>query len=242
MTDEDREAARDALANRPVKTCGGCGATKVRSEFRARPAVTDGLAPQCKACESEYGRSHYRANRDKRGKQTRAWYEANKDERLVKRRAWYAANRERAYANQVAWNKANPGRRAELVREWRAANKSRALASDRAWREANRERLRELSRAQYAANPEKFIDRGHQRRALVRGVTVGEVDYEALWTGRCGICELPMNRELAYPDPLSKSVDHIVPLALGGPHEQSNLQYAHLRCNVAKGAMLLDSA
>jgi 5-methylcytosine-specific restriction endonuclease McrA len=31
------------------------------------------------------------------------------------------------------------------------------------------------------------------------------------------------------------SVDHIVPLSLGGPHTLDNAQLAHLRCNAIKG-------
>lgn len=35
---------------------------------------------------------------------------------------------------------------------------------------------------------------------------------------------------------MSKSLDHIVPLAKGGTHEQSNLQWTHLVENLQKGA------
>ena len=54
----------------------------------------------------------------------------------------------------------------------------------------------------------------------------------------CGQPTLPdapsiqKGRRVAHP--LSPSVDHIVPMARGGRHRLSNLQCAHLRCNVAK--------
>lgn len=32
----------------------------------------------------------------------------------------------------------------------------------------------------------------------------------------CGLCSLPVDRELAYPDPSSASLDHILPLSKGG--------------------------
>lgn len=41
---------------------------------------------------------------------------------------------------------------------------------------------------------------------------------------------------LVYPNPLSASLDHVVPLAWGGEHTAANVQLAHLKCNVAKGA------
>jgi 5-methylcytosine-specific restriction endonuclease McrA len=36
------------------------------------------------------------------------------------------------------------------------------------------------------------------------------------------------------PDPMSPSLDHILPLSKGGTHEPRNVQLAHLGCNVRK--------
>jgi len=43
---------------------------------------------------------------------------------------------------------------------------------------------------------------------------------------------------LAWPDPGSKSIDHILPLSKGGSHSQENVQWAHLVCNTRKGNRL----
>lgn len=51
----------------------------------------------------------------------------------------------------------------------------------------------------------------------------------------CGICSKPVDPDLAYPNPLSRSVDHILPIARGGAHTPENCQMAHLRCNISKG-------
>ena len=37
-------------------------------------------------------------------------------------------------------------------------------------------------------------------------------------------------------DPLSLSVDHVIPLSKGWEHSYSNTQPAHLVCNLKKGA------
>lgn len=50
----------------------------------------------------------------------------------------------------------------------------------------------------------------------------------------CGICGDWVDMDLAYPDPGSPSIDHVVPYAHGGSHDLSNLQLAHLRCNHVK--------
>jgi len=39
---------------------------------------------------------------------------------------------------------------------------------------------------------------------------------------------------LKYPDPMSVSLDHIVPVSLGGMHAMSNVQCSHLFCNLSK--------
>lgn len=51
---------------------------------------------------------------------------------------------------------------------------------------------------------------------------------------KCGLCSQPVDRDLAHPDPMSASLDHIVPLAKGGSHTRSNVQCAHLICNSRK--------
>lgn len=56
----------------------------------------------------------------------------------------------------------------------------------------------------------------------------------------CGICGKPVDFSLRYPDPMSKTVDHIIPINRGGhPSDLSNLQLAHLTCNRLKADNLL---
>jgi len=58
----------------------------------------------------------------------------------------------------------------------------------------------------------------------------------------CGLCSEPVDRELGYPDPLSKSLDHIIPLSRGGHHVWDNVQLAHLACNNKKQARIAEEA
>lgn len=84
-----------------------------------------------------------------------------------------------------------------------------------------------------------------KRRALklqlpaddIRPVDVYERDG---WT--CKLCELPVDKSLAYPDPGSPSLDHRKPLSRGGHHTWDNVQLAHLQCNVRKGARVEEMA
>jgi 5-methylcytosine-specific restriction endonuclease McrA len=77
------------------------------------------------------------------------------------------------------------------------------------------------------------------RRAKLRGVPTDlytRIEVFRRSDGICGLCENPISLERSHPDPLSFSVDHIVPLALGGTDLLVNVQAAHLRCNLSKGA------
>lgn len=55
----------------------------------------------------------------------------------------------------------------------------------------------------------------------------------------CALCGLPLDKSLRYPDPMSISIDHIIPIALGGRSTLDNLQATHLVCNKQKGTRML---
>lgn len=56
----------------------------------------------------------------------------------------------------------------------------------------------------------------------------------------CALCGMPFDKTLKYPHPLSISIDHIIPVALGGRSTLDNLQATHLVCNKEKGKKLLN--
>lgn len=185
------------------------------AELQTRPTKT------CSACGVEKGRAEFRSKKASRDGMTpkcrlcesewhRQHYEKTRDRRLVQTAEWFAANRDRKNA------------------------------TSRAYAQANKERLDVARRAWLEAHPGFMAEFMRRRRAMMRGVRVEQVDIDALWTGSCGICGEPMDRSLKHPDPLSKSVDHIHPVSRGGAHAADNLQWAHLICNIRKGAKVPD--
>ena len=99
-----------------------------------------------------------------------------------------------------------------------------------------------VSRAEGRQKPSPWNERRkasyHQRRALKRqlpadNIRPADVYERDEWV--CGLCSAPVDRNLTWPDPLSPSLDHILPLSLGGHHTMANVQLAHLSCNVRKG-------
>lgn len=58
---------------------------------------------------------------------------------------------------------------------------------------------------------------------------------------RCYLCGEAVDPSLAYPDPRSASLDHVVPLAASGPHSRANTACTHLECNVRKHAKIIQT-
>ena len=52
---------------------------------------------------------------------------------------------------------------------------------------------------------------------------------------RCQLCLRKLEMGKTVPHPLAPTIDHIVPLADGGPHTRANVQAAHFKCNSLRG-------
>lgn len=77
-----------------------------------------------------------------------------------------------------------------------------------------------------------------RRRALLANRYVEDVDPSTVYERdgfRCGICCGAIDIDIPHPDPMSPSVDHVVPLSRGGEHSYANCQASHLGCNCSKG-------
>lgn len=89
-----------------------------------------------------------------------------------------------------------------------------------------------------ARNRERMRRYAHERRARLRGneweqFEPSEVYDRDGWL--CGICTLPVDPALTWPDPGSVSLDHITPVSLGGSHTRDNTRCSHLGCNSKRG-------
>lgn len=217
------------------KVCSLCGEAKPETEYHRDARSSDGRTGYCKACNKT------RAS---------AWYAANLKKAKTARAAAYAANPEKAKARANSRRLANPAKVKAEKAAWFAANREKLRPARRAWAAANPEKRKTMAALRYAAdpakvkaindawrsrNPEKAKVIAVNRRARKRGASGrhSAADIASLFSMQRGKCAHPWCRSL-----LTKKlhVDHILPLALGGSNDRTNLQLLCQTCNCSKGA------
>jgi 5-methylcytosine-specific restriction endonuclease McrA len=87
-------------------------------------------------------------------------------------------------------------------------------------------------------NPVPIREASRRRRARLRGSRTDGHSEDAVYErdkGKCWFCGEQIDRSLKHPDPMSLTINHIHPIAKGGPDIAKNVAPAHLMCNrVAK--------
>lgn len=199
------------------KRCRECGETKPAAEFNSDKSRSDGLSRACKPCVADYNKRYYAANMDDIKARARSWEIANKDRVNTRSRDYALRNRER-----VRSTKRESARR----RYWADPEAARKKGVNSA------KRFRTNNRAAFRAIRFRHNAR---RRAQQLGSTVGRISYERIKRRdrmTCHICKKPVVKaELEF--------DHVIPLAKGGAHVESNIAVSHRRCNRIKSDKVL---
>ena len=81
----------------------------------------------------------------------------------------------------------------------------------------------------------------HRQRARIFNVYYEPVNPMQVFARDHWVCQLcghNIDPDLKWPAPRSRSLDHVVPMSMGGPHTYGNTQLACLECNTNKGATL----
>lgn len=191
----------------PAKPCAKCSQVKPLSEFYRQKTCRDGYRPTCKVCARADGSARYV---------------------LKMRDPEFAAHRKSQMKGALR-------RRYESL-DAEGLQRQRAMTAD--WRSRNRHATAEQYRAWRIANAQRVLEKNHRRRARLLNAFVAPVDPAAIWErdgGICQLCSAPIDPLLEWPDRMSRTLDHVVPLARGGTHEPANVQLAHAVCNSRKG-------
>jgi 5-methylcytosine-specific restriction endonuclease McrA len=130
---------------------------------------------------------------------------------------------------------------------YRVADPNQARARDAARRLASVEQIKASHAAYYAANTGKVQEDSQRRRAQKAGVPHEPWTTPGVLTRDdhvccAAACSCPDGRAI---DPKERrnsrwgaTVDHVIPIAKGGPDTPANLVAAHMACNSAKGAKM----
>lgn len=105
-----------------------------------------------------------------------------------------------------------------------------------------------LGRQWRADNPDRYRLHSRKstgkRRALKRTTEVEDFDITDVRLNAgddCYLCGKRINFRLKHPNPLSASLDHVVPLSKGGTHTLDNAAMTHLTCNLKKHVKAADT-
>lgn len=154
---------------------------------------------------------------------------------------------ERERENRAKRPSQSTAKQSEYQRAYRLRHHARLLVEEAAWRAANPDKIRaqnhrpgaaekrRVAGARWRAENLERVRREHaeymsRRRALIRGSEAEPVDRAAIIArdkSRCHLC----GKRVAKSD---LTLDHLIPVALGGPHTAANLAVAHRSCNGRK--------
>lgn len=169
-------------------------------------------------------------NKDKVKQHDRDKYRRNRDHALAREKKRYADNKEKIRALRKKRREENPEKQKELKKKEYQRNKKRINERSHEWYESHKEQVKKYQddhREYYRA-----ISRA--RRAIKIGTTVEPISETKIYERDgwiCQLCHKKVDKRLRHPHPMSKSLDHIIPLSRGGTHTKNNVQLAHLRCN-----------
>lgn len=181
--------------------------------------------------------AHYVAN--KADYIARAKAQNESAEYLKKRSEHYYANKAHYQAKGAKWRAANKGVLRERRKKYYEANREARQAYYREWvaLPGNRERICNNAQQWAQMNPEKVRTHKAIRRHLMRERILERFDPMEIFERDgwiCQLCNEAVDATVVWPDRMSKSLDHIIPISKGGVHSRANTQLAHLSCNASK--------
>lgn len=145
-------------------------------------------------------------------------------------------------AHRLATNPEYRDRKNAAWRKWAAENAEYVRDQKKAWSEANPERRRELMARWRRKHPAASAADGFQRRrrrAALPDDVAEMVDPSVVYArdqGLCHICGNGVDRSVPWPEPMSATMDHIIPVAdPASTHSYDNMALAHWNCNQRKG-------
>jgi len=172
----------------------------------------------CVQCKRVRSANHRAMDIDSAKRRDAAYRASNLEQVRAKDRAHYNDHIPRMRGKSAQWRKSNPGRQKELTTAWRAVNAAY---------------VREYAQKWFASHPEaqRIYAQNRRTREMQGEGRISKDIVERLFVlqrGLCACCKKKLGSNF--------HLDHIVPLARGGEHSDSNVQLLTQRCNNQKHA------
>lgn len=216
-----------------TKFCPKCKSVLGLEAFGKDGKRSDGLKVWCRGCTRAAGRRYISEHKDEHRARAYEWRRQNPEAYAVIKKRAYRNNIEAVREYTRAYYEKNAERLRAKTRQRYAELGELMRAQHRAWCKANRKQLTEYSKAYRRANKDKVLLwwKVHTQRRRAAPGRYSQKDIVTILCAqrwRCAYCRTSVRG--------GYHVDHIMPLALGGTNNPSNLQVACPTCNAQKGA------
>jgi len=216
-----------------AKRCTKCGEVKPIEMFEARKGSITGKGPRCKVCKNISNRAYYAKNPERQHEISKKYRDSNKEKVKEAQSKHRLANQEKIKERKKKYQEENKDKLKEYYKNYRAENREKVHIASRSWHLANAEKVYERQRKYRKENPDNGIVNSNNLRARKLGVSgkITENEWKLLKEKFAYTCPCCGEKE-----PFIKlTIDHIVPMSLGGCNTIDNLQCLCGSCNSSKG-------
>lgn len=213
------------------KGCSKCNKTLSIEEFPKSSTGKYGVHSWCKNCHHDYGilnrdkkldavRKYRQSHRKEESNRSKKFYQEHKKEKLEYAKRYRESNKELVINRHKFWKERNPDKARKATNNWVRLNPEKSKASSANWKKNNKD---------------KVIRLGQIRRFRLLG-NGGKYSLDE-WVS---LCNKFNNKCLCCGSSEKLTVDHIIPLKLGGKNIIENIQPLCKSCNSKKGIKIID--
>lgn len=242
------------------KKCTSCKEVKPVSEFCVNKAKKDGINTICRQCQrikknswdaenaeriKEYTKEYYR-NDPERSKAAAVKWQKEHPERMkeinrktkekhkVSIQEYFKRRYEEAKEAFKAYSRKRYAEHKDKHISYKQRNAEAIREKKREYNQKNQEKNRVSHREWFRKNPEKaqIYERNREARKIGGHVSIEEWrEIKNKYGNKCLCCGR---------SDVKLTMDHVVPLVVGGKHQADNIQPLCLPCNSSKGKKVID--